>query len=445
MRLVDRVAYINHDIDDAIRYGILLGRRPAPRRDRAARRHRLRPHRPLVHDLVDDVRGRGRHPPERRDRRGDALAARVHVRPRLPRPARRAGAPARPRRGAGDLRPPRRRSGAAAARATDDLADRITDYVSGMTDRFALAYAAAVLMARIKDQSVRDVVAAVEHRRGRPPAHVAAQELGHPLHGPLPVPRGAARRASRSTPTCNLYHCFGCGKGGDVVTFVRETEGLDFVGAIEWLAERFRVPLEYEESSPQADEAGGRAASGSTAVLDQAAAFFERHLWDAPAGEPVRAYLASRGLGEEIAKEFRLGSRRGRASPRRRGRRASPQDELRAAGLTNQRGNDYFPRRLMFPLADARGRVIGFQARKLRDDDPLQGEVRQLAGERAVQEEQRPLRAPPRAARDREAGPRRRRRGQHRRDRAAAGGVRAGRRRRWARRSPSSTCASSPG
>ena len=56
----------------------------------------------------------------------------------------------------------------------------------------------------------------------------------------------------------NLYHCFGCGKGGDVVTFVRETEGLDFVGAIEWLAERFRVPLEYEESSPVADEARKR-------------------------------------------------------------------------------------------------------------------------------------------------------------------------------------------
>ena len=48
-------------------------------------------------------------------------------------------------------------------------------------------------------------------------------------------------------------------------------------------------------------------------------------------------------------------------------------EEIRAAGLANQRGNDYFPFRLMFPLADARGRVIGFQARRLRDDDPLKG------------------------------------------------------------------------
>ena len=64
------------------------------RRDRAARRHRLRADRPLVHDLVETSRAGGRHPPERRDRRGDAVAARVHVRPRLPRPAGRARAPA---------------------------------------------------------------------------------------------------------------------------------------------------------------------------------------------------------------------------------------------------------------------------------------------------------------------------------------------------------------
>src|SRR4029079_9644680 len=97
----------------------------------------------------------------------------------------------------------------------------------------------------------------------------------------------------------NVFHCFGCGKGGDVVTFVRETEGLDFVGAIEWLAERFRVPLEYEEVSPQADQSRRRR-ERLLALLDQATSFFERHLWDGSSGEPVREYLASRGLGEEI-------------------------------------------------------------------------------------------------------------------------------------------------
>ena len=226
----------------------------------------------------------------------------------------------------------------------------------------------------------------------------------------------------------NLYHCFGCGKGGDVVTFVRETEGLDFVGAIEWLAERFRVTLEYEESSPQADEAR-RQRERLYAVLDQAAAFFERHLWEGADGEPVRAYLASRGLGEDDLEGVPARPLAGRRARRaRRARRGSPPTSCAPPGLTNQRGNDYFPPRLMFPLADARGRVIGFQARKLHDDDPLQGQVRQLARERSLQEEPRSLRAPPRAAGDREAGPGGRRRGQHRRDRAAAGRVRAGRR-----------------
>ena len=169
-----------------------------------------------------------------------------------------------------------------------------------------------------------------------------------------------------------LYYCFGCGAKGDLITFVRETEGLDFVGAIEWLAERFRIPLEYEESSPQADESRKRR-ERLFAVLDQAASFFERHLWEGTDGEPVRAYLASRGLGEEVAKEFRLGLSPGNGLAAKAREKGFTTDELRAAGLTNQRGNDYFPPRLMFPLADARGRVIGFQARKLREDDPLKG------------------------------------------------------------------------
>ena len=67
-----------------------------------------------------------------------------------------------------------------------------------------------------------------------------------------------------------LYYCFGCGKGGDLISFVRETENLDFTGAIEWLAERFRVPLEYEESSPAADAARKRR-ERLFAVLEQAA------------------------------------------------------------------------------------------------------------------------------------------------------------------------------
>jgi DNA primase len=226
-------------------------------------------------------------------------------------------------------------------------------------------------MARIKDQSVRDVIAAANIVEVVGLRTSLRKSSGTRYMGRCPFHEERTPSFSVNADL-NLYHCFGCGKGGDVVTFVRETEGLDFVGAIEWLAERFRVPIEYEASSPEADRSRMRR-ERLYALLDQATVFFERHLWDGPSGAPVRAYLEGRGLGEEIARAFRLGLSPGRGLAAKAGEKGFTADELRAAGLTNQRGNDYFPQRLMFPLADARGRVIGFQARKLHDDDPLRG------------------------------------------------------------------------
>ena len=169
-----------------------------------------------------------------------------------------------------------------------------------------------------------------------------------------------------------LYHCFGCGAGGDVITFVKETENLDFTGAVEWLAERFRVPLEYEETSPEADRVRERR-ERLYRLLDLAAGFYERHLWESAAGAVAREHLAGRRLSEAVCREFRLGyAPGGRTLAQKAGERSFSRDELLAAGLVNRRGNDYFSQRIVFPLADARGRVIGFQARKLRDDDPLQ-------------------------------------------------------------------------
>ena len=225
-------------------------------------------------------------------------------------------------------------------------------------------------MARIKEQSVRDVVTAtdmVEVVNGR----TALRRAGARWTGRCPFHEERTPSFSVN-PVEKLYHCFGCGKGGDAITFVRETEGLDFVEAVEWLAERFRVTLDYEETSPQV-EASRKRRDRLHALLDQATAFYERYLWESVAGEPVRAYLAGRGLREEVCREFRLGLSPGDGLARKAEERGFTRDELRAAGLTNARGNDYFPPRLTFPLADARGRIVGFQARKLREDDPLRG------------------------------------------------------------------------
>jgi DNA primase len=226
-------------------------------------------------------------------------------------------------------------------------------------------------VARIKDTSVAEVKAAadivevVSARTSLRRASSARFTGRCPFH--------EERTPSFSVdPVEKLYYCFGCGKGGDVVRFVQETENLDFAAAIEWLADRFRVTLEYEETSPQQD-AARRRRERLTSLLDQTTAYFERVLWESETGAPVREYLAGRGLGEEVAHEFRLGLSRGAGLVAKAREQGFSLDELRAAGLANQRGNDYFPFRLMFPLADARGRVIGFQARRLRDDDPLRG------------------------------------------------------------------------
>jgi DNA primase len=226
-------------------------------------------------------------------------------------------------------------------------------------------------MARIRDSSVRDVITAadmVEVVSARTPLRRAS---GSRFTGRCPFHEEKTPSFSVN-PVDKLYYCFGCGKGGDVVSFVRETENLDFVGTIEWLAERFRVPLEYEEVSPRQDEARRRR-ERLYAVLDQTATYFERLLWDGDAGAPVREYLAGRGLDEEVAKEFRLGLSPGKGLAEKAKERGFALDELKSAGLVTTRGTDYFPRRLMFPLADARGRVLGFQARKLHEDDPLRG------------------------------------------------------------------------
>jgi DNA primase len=224
-------------------------------------------------------------------------------------------------------------------------------------------------MARIKDESVEvvkataDIVALVE-------GYTRLRKSGARFVGLCPFHQEKTPSFGVS-PDRGSFKCFGCGEGGDAIAFVEKLENLDFVGAIEFLADRFNVPLEYEESSPEQDRQR-RQRERLFALLEQATSFYERHLWDSPRGEAARSYLESRGLGEEVCRDYRLGLAPGGATLAGKAReKGFTAQELGAAGLVNRRGNDYFNGRLLFPLADARGRVRGFQARKLREDDPL--------------------------------------------------------------------------
>jgi DNA primase len=225
-------------------------------------------------------------------------------------------------------------------------------------------------VARIRDDSVERVKAVMEIL---PLAEdvVRLRKAGSTYKGLCPFHQERTPSFTVS-PARGTFKCFGCGEGGDAITFVEKTENVDFVGAIELLARRFGVELEYEEASPE-QELKRRRDERLRALLERAAEFYARVLWESDAGAGAREYLASRGLGEEVCHEFRLGYAPGGARLASRAlQEGYAQDELRAVGLSNSRGNDYFQRRIVFPLADARGRVRGFQARKLHDDDPLQ-------------------------------------------------------------------------
>ncbi len=224
-------------------------------------------------------------------------------------------------------------------------------------------------MPRIKDSAVREVVAAADMVE-LVGARTQLRKVGGRYTGRCPFHEERTPSFSVN-PQDKLYYCFGCGAGGDVITFVRETEQLDFAQAVEWLADRFRVELEYEEGSPAVDARRQRR-DRLSALLERATSFYERVLWESDGGAQARDYLSSRGFGEPVCREFRLGLAPGGATLARRAiEEGYTRDELAAAGLVNRRGNDYFSGRLLFPLSDARGRVCGFQARKLREDDPM--------------------------------------------------------------------------
>jgi DNA primase len=222
---------------------------------------------------------------------------------------------------------------------------------------------------RIKDESVEAVKAAIDMVE-LVGARTQLKRAGGRYTGRCPFHEERTPSFSVN-PQDKLYYCFGCGAGGDAITFVRETEQLDFTQAVEWLSDRFRIPLEYEEGTPASDSRRRRRERMAT-LLERATSFYERHLWDTDLGEPARSYLHSRGFVEEVCREFRLGLAPGGATLARSAlKEGFTRDELSAAGLVNRRGNDYFNGRLLFPLADPRGRVCGFQARRLRDDDPI--------------------------------------------------------------------------
>ena len=175
-------------------------------------------------------------------------------------------------------------------------------------------------------------------------------------------------------PAQKLFYCFGCGEGGDAFKFVQLTEDLDFKGALEHLADRYGVKLEPVEEDPATAERR-RERERLLELLERTATFYVRYLWDSGEAAPAREYLASRGLDEAVLREFRVGYAPSAYDTLLRSVRKAgfSNREVYDAGLAQRaKGEgmlyDRFRRRIMFPLCDMRGRVLGFGARALGAD-----------------------------------------------------------------------------
>lgn len=172
-------------------------------------------------------------------------------------------------------------------------------------------------------------------------------------------------------PDRGFWKCFGCGAAGDLFSFVMRIEGLTFPEAAERLAER--AGLQWR-TSPQGEKTG-RERQDILRANDEATEFFQQQL-QGPAGEPARQYLAKRGLKPETCAAFRLGY----APPgwdnllRHMAGKGFGEQLLEHGGLVKRsdRGGHYdvFRHRIIYPIIDVSGRVVGFGGRALDPDDP---------------------------------------------------------------------------
>ncbi len=171
------------------------------------------------------------------------------------------------------------------------------------------------------------------------------------------------------SPERGIWHCFGCGKGGDHFKFVMEKESIDFPEAIEMLAKRAGVEIKRKkgEKSP--------AKQSLFEANEKAAEFFHFILTSHPLGKPALEYLYKRGLTDETIKAFQLGY-----SPNswdsltnfltKRGFTLQQLIDIGLVVPSKNRGYDRFRGRIMFPLSDVKGHIIGFSGRVLLGGEP---------------------------------------------------------------------------
>jgi DNA primase len=177
-------------------------------------------------------------------------------------------------------------------------------------------------------------------------------------------------------PVVGAWHCFGCGEGGDVISFVQKVEHLTFAEAVERLATKLGMELHYEEGGPPRAGEGLGKRSRLVEAHRVAAEFYGAALVSLPEARAARDFLRERGFDRVAADRFGVGfsPRGGEELTKHLRAKGFTDDEIVTAGLANRgRGlYDRFRGRLMWPIRDITGDVVGFGARRLFDDDRIE-------------------------------------------------------------------------
>ena len=235
----------------------------------------------------------------------------------------------------------------------------------------------------------------------------AASDIVDVIGSYLPLKRAGANFVAlcpfhkEKTPSFNvnphkqIFHCFGCHKGGDVFTFVKEYENIGFVDAVRRLAERAKIPIEFDQNA--GEQQSRHLKDQLLQIHEQIAQRWQNCLLNEAAGQTARDYLSKRGVSAEAVKLFRIGAapdawddtvnwaksknyepalveKAGLIIQRSEVRSQKPEIESAKSGLRPPASDirhyyDRFRGRLIFPICDEQGRVIGFSGRVLSGDE----------------------------------------------------------------------------
>jgi DNA primase len=181
-----------------------------------------------------------------------------------------------------------------------------------------------------------------------------------------------------ANPARGTFHCFGCGEGGDAIAFIQKIEGLSFVESMERLAAKYGIQLRYEEGESRGPRRDPQQRQRLLEAHRLAGEFYAQTLAAAPEASPGRQFVTDRGFDQRAAETFAMGwaPRSGTALIAHLKGKGFTDDELVTGGLARRSSRglfDAFQGRLLWPIREMTSEIIGFGARRMFEDDFMQG------------------------------------------------------------------------